>query len=250
MDEAIVAVGSSEWRFVSFLSSSRNLAYACRQDWVHDLAMDVKGKGRDDGSRRLNSKAAAIEESAKRDAELRALYVVVPPGDEAKPISCPICKEHLKSEFLEDDEDWVWKNAVKKDDRVRRFCLIRICSFTDIVLFQIYHATCHAEAVASTNSLAARLRTEMTTGRSRSGTPEASSMSGAISLSLTRSTPPPTTLRDSLSKSPSRSPSVESKLAGTKRKVETNSTSSSGELDGTPPLKKLALAPSPLSTTA
>ena len=33
-------------------------------------------------------------------------------------MSCPICKETLKSEFLEDDEDWVWKNAIKKDDRV------------------------------------------------------------------------------------------------------------------------------------
>jgi hypothetical protein len=53
-----------------------------------------------------------------REAELHAFYVVVPPGDEAKPISCPICKELLKSEFLEDDEDWVWKNAIKKDDQV------------------------------------------------------------------------------------------------------------------------------------
>ena len=44
--------------------------------------------------------------------------MVVPPGDEAKTISCPICKETLKSEFLEDDEEWVWKNAVLKDDRV------------------------------------------------------------------------------------------------------------------------------------
>lgn len=34
-------------------------------------------------------------------------------------MSCPICKETLKSEFLEDDEEWVWKNATRKDDRVR-----------------------------------------------------------------------------------------------------------------------------------
>ena len=46
------------------------------------------------------------------------MFVVVPPGDEAKAISCPICKEQLKSEFLEDDEEWVWRNAIKKDDRV------------------------------------------------------------------------------------------------------------------------------------
>ncbi|KAF8076506.1 hypothetical protein FPV67DRAFT_1471833 [Lyophyllum atratum] len=189
------------------------------EDWVHDLS-DAKGKGRADGARRLNPKAAAAAEVAKRDAELRAMFVVVPPGDEAKPISCPICKETLKSEFLEDDEDWVWKNAVKKDDRV-------------------YHATCHAEAVVSTNSLAARLRSELATGRSRSATPEAPSL---------RSTPPPSNLRDSKSKSPSLSPSLEAKLAGTKRKVDENDSTSPGEADGTPPLKKLAL--SPLSTVS
>ena len=88
------------------------------QDWIHDVSFDVKGKSRTDGHRPLNAKAAAAAEITKRDAELRALYVVVPPGDEAKPVSCPICKETIKSEFLEDDEDWVWKNAIKKDDRV------------------------------------------------------------------------------------------------------------------------------------
>jgi len=85
----------------------------------------VKGKGVADGYRRLNAKAAAAE-VAKRDAELRAQYVVVPPGDEAKAISCPICKETLKSEFLEDDEDWVWKNAVMKDDRVRYYLFLDV----------------------------------------------------------------------------------------------------------------------------
>ena len=85
---------------------------------MHDGVVDVKGKGRADGSR-VNGKVLAAEEAAKRDAELRAMFVVVPPGDEAKPISCPICKETLKSEFMEDDEEWVWRNAVKKDDRVR-----------------------------------------------------------------------------------------------------------------------------------
>jgi len=116
------------------------------KDWIHDTSIDLKGKGHQP----RNAKAAAAADIVKRDAELGALYVVVPPGDEAKPVSCPICKETIKLEFLEDDEDWVWKNAIKKDDRV-------------------YHATCHAEAVASTNNLAARLRNELTSG-SRSGT--------------------------------------------------------------------------------
>jgi pre-mRNA cleavage complex 2 protein Pcf11 len=77
----------------------------------------VKCNGRTDGHRPLNVKAAAAV-STKRDAELRALYVVVPPGDDAKPVSCPICKETIKSEFLEDDEHRVWKNATKKDDQI------------------------------------------------------------------------------------------------------------------------------------
>lgn len=58
-------------------------------------------------------------ECAKHEAQLRAQFVVVPPGAEARVISCPICKETLKSEFLEEDEEWVWRNAVKKDDKVR-----------------------------------------------------------------------------------------------------------------------------------
>ena len=44
--------------------------------------------------------------------------MVVPPGDEVKNISCPVCKESLKSEFLEDDEEWVWRNAVLVKDKV------------------------------------------------------------------------------------------------------------------------------------
>ena len=78
----------------------------------------MKGKRRADGSRIGSLKTAAAAEATQRDAELRSQFVVVPQGDEAKSISCPICKETMKSEFLEDDEEWVWRNAVKRDDRV------------------------------------------------------------------------------------------------------------------------------------
>ncbi|KAG6336856.1 hypothetical protein ID866_2252 [Astraeus odoratus] len=143
------------------------------EEWTREDAVDMKGKGRSDGSRSFGKKTVEV---AQRDAELRAQFVVVPPGDEAKSISCPICKETMKAEFLEEDEEWVWRNAVKKDDR-------------------IYHATCHSEAVTSAHSLAARLRND-TSGRSRSRTPEVSAF---------RSTPPRsagTGLRISLSPSP------------------------------------------------
>ncbi|KIJ70064.1 hypothetical protein HYDPIDRAFT_35501 [Hydnomerulius pinastri MD-312] len=184
------------------------------EDWTHEGVVDVKGKGRADGARPTSFKAVAAAEAAQRDAELRAQFVVVPPGDEAKSISCPICKETMKSEFLEDDEEWVWKNAVKHHDR-------------------IYHATCHSEAMKSAQSLASRLRNE-TSSRSRSRTPE---------TPATRTTPPKGTasgLRPSLS------PSPESKRAMLKRKIVADDQYSDAyaarEEDGTPPMKKLALA--------
>ncbi|TFK75804.1 hypothetical protein BDN72DRAFT_831244 [Pluteus cervinus] len=190
---------------------SRSLFVAV-EDWVHET-IDIKGKGRADGTRPVNAKVAAAAEAAKREAELRALSVVVPLGEEAEMKACPICKEVLQSEFLEDVEDWVWRNAIMKDDKV-------------------YHATCHAEAVTSTSNLAARLRNEARGSRSRSGTPES------------RVTPPPTRVRPTDVKAPSLSPSQEAKTTGTKRKVDPDDLPLGHEHGGTPPLKKLALSPS------
>ncbi|EMD40783.1 hypothetical protein CERSUDRAFT_111367 [Gelatoporia subvermispora B] len=179
------------------------------EDWTHDGAIDGKGKGRANGSRLVTSSAAQAAETAQREAELRAMFVVVPPGDEAKSISCPICKEPLKSEFMEDDEEWVWQNAVRKDDK-------------------IYHATCHAEALASKTSLAVRLRNEVSS-RSRSLTPER----------RMRTTPPRVAIPlDGGAKVPG-SPSGSPARSSTKRKAEDDETSG----ERTPPTKKLAAEP-------
>ncbi|CAL1700835.1 unnamed protein product [Somion occarium] len=176
------------------------------EDWIHDGSVDLKGKGRADGL--VNAKAIAAAEAAKADAELRAMYVVVPPGDEAQSMSCPICKEPLKAEFLEDDEEWVWRNAVRKDDK-------------------IYHATCHAEASASKSTLAAWLRSEVSS-RSRSRTPERQ-----IKLSPTK---PFAQLNGEVRRSQSPTPS---KVAGVKRKAEDDE--SDVKQERTPPTKKLAV---------
>ena len=87
----------------------------------------MKSKSRAD--RPLTGKLAAAEEKAKHEAELRAMFVVVAPGEEAKQFSCPVCKEPMKCDFLEDEEEWVWKNAVKKDDKVRLLSSIWIPSW-------------------------------------------------------------------------------------------------------------------------
>ncbi|KAJ7638922.1 hypothetical protein FB45DRAFT_904269 [Roridomyces roridus] len=182
-------------------------------DWVHDTASaDLKGKGRERPVN-PNSKAAAAAETAKRDADLRGKYVVVPPGDESKTVSCPVCKEVFESEWNEEDEDWVWRNAVRVDER-------------------IYHATCHAEAQSG---LALRLRSELASLRSHSNTPEGR---GVVSSVVT----PPgrqnklgsgaDAARTSLSPSPTN---------GKKRKVEDTDDTVSVEAEGTPRLKKMML---------
>ncbi|KAG9032954.1 hypothetical protein FRB95_000702 [Tulasnella sp. JGI-2019a] len=158
-----------------------------REDWVHDVTRDTSAgpsnaSSNDKGKGRALSPSGGVKVNAEeREAKLRASYVVVPPGDEAKSIKCPICKEGMQTEFLEEDEDWVWRNAVS-------------------IKGKIYHATCHADAVASSLT---RVKTEVT-GQSRSVTPE----------TATR----PTKLDDNTAtQSPGRSPLAGS--AGSKRKV-------------------------------
>ncbi|CAD6887862.1 unnamed protein product [Tilletia controversa] len=95
------------------------------------------GDGGADGSR--------IGRTAEEEAALRATYqatVVVAPTDAevaAKP--CPICQEKFQSEWSEDDEDWIWRNAVQVDG-----------------VYQ--HASCHASAKVMSEQV------------NRSGTPE------------------------------------------------------------------------------
>jgi len=193
------------------------------QDWIHDVG-DMKSKSRAD--RPLTGKLAAAEEKAKHEAELKAMFVVVAPGEEAKPFSCPVCKELMKCEFLEDEEEWVWKNAVKKDDKVCPLHSVRHIKLNFNGSSQIYHATCHAEAVISTNTLAARLKNEERESRSRSGTPE-------VTISTPPRSTPPRTLqpRASLSPSPART-------SGVKRKADGDEPSHGD----TPPTKKLEIS--------
>ncbi|KIJ69919.1 hypothetical protein HYDPIDRAFT_23077 [Hydnomerulius pinastri MD-312] len=154
------------------------------EDWTHEGVVDVRGRGRADGVRPTSFKAVATAEAAQRDAEPRAQFVVVPPGDEAKPTSCPICKEAIGSNFSEHA-----KGRPSVD----------------------YHTTRHSEAAKSAQSLASRLHNEASS-RNRSRTPETSAM---------RTTPPKGTtsgLRPSLSPSPeSKRTMLKCKIVGNDR---------------------------------
>ncbi|KAF8328552.1 uncharacterized protein EI90DRAFT_2974317 [Cantharellus anzutake] len=134
-------------------------------NWVHDIAdahaaSDLREKGKAGGP--VSAKAAAAA-AAERLSKLNAMYVVVPPGDESKSVTCPICRETLKSEFLEEDEEWVWKNAVQ-------------------VKGKVYHATCHAETMSPSALAVKRLKDpRFPSSRSRSRTPETTVKEGSVS---------------------------------------------------------------------
>jgi len=56
--------------------------------------------------------------------------VVAPPDNETQVISCPICKESLALEFLEEEEEWAWRNATKKDDKVKSMFIQTAYTYT------------------------------------------------------------------------------------------------------------------------
>lgn len=61
--------------------------------------------------------AAASAKAAQLDlAALRRRHVTAPtdPGLLAKP--CPVCKDRFKAEWSEEDEEWVFWNAVELED--------------------------------------------------------------------------------------------------------------------------------------
>jgi len=74
---------------------------------------------------KLNSRSGGKQsEKAKAEAavqlrrELETKVVVVPPGSEGKSATCRICMEDIPIEFDEDEEQWVWRNAVMQGEKV------------------------------------------------------------------------------------------------------------------------------------
>ena len=130
---------------------------------------------------------------------------LVPPNDEAKPVSCPF----LSQNFLRMTK--IGSGRTRQGRMIEYVCVVLI-NFRGYWFFWIFFfltdIPCDmpcAEAVGSTNNLlSARLRNGLASG-SRSGTPE---------IHSSRSTPPKHGVR------PSHSPTPQSKPGCTKHKVE------------------------------
>ncbi|KAE8259799.1 hypothetical protein A4X13_0g768 [Tilletia indica] len=96
--------------------------------WVRSGFDDTapSSSGADGGADGSRIGRTAEEEAALR-ATFQATVVVAPTDAEVAAKPCPICKEKFQSEWSEDDEDWIWRNAVLVDG-----------------VYQ--HASCHASA--------------------------------------------------------------------------------------------------------
>ncbi|TIB68783.1 hypothetical protein E3P77_00912 [Wallemia ichthyophaga] len=91
------------------------------RDWMNDVADDSLASQRGPMASHEDSEHAQEMEYRKK-LESSTVPVPIDASDAAQ--LCPICKEKFKSEFSEEDEEWVWVNAIQDGD-------------------VIYHATCH-----------------------------------------------------------------------------------------------------------
>jgi pre-mRNA cleavage complex 2 protein Pcf11 len=74
---------------------------------------------------------AAAAQTAKEEQEEAPMPVskIVRPSDPVKASRpCPICKEGFQSEFSEEDEEWLWVDAIELDGIVSALSLARVFS--------------------------------------------------------------------------------------------------------------------------
>lgn len=100
-----------------------------RQDWIHSDEVDVLYEPAE-----ASSTAKADAQQIDR-AELLLRKVVAPSDTNALAKACPVCKEKFKSDWSEQDEDWVFYNAVEVDGVVSRFRVLLCGNLADPSLF-------------------------------------------------------------------------------------------------------------------
>lgn len=64
------------------------------------------------------------------EQKLKAVYLSVPADLQLRNAPCPVCQEKFKQQYLDDEQDFVWMDAINVNDK-------------------IYHTTCYEEAYGS-----------------------------------------------------------------------------------------------------
>ncbi|WWC61879.1 uncharacterized protein I303_104464 [Kwoniella dejecticola CBS 10117] len=122
------------------------------EEWIKDTYSSNAEAGPSNPSTNLTNSpgktASGGTISAERLNQLRAKWVKVPQDTKKAASVCPVCKEAFVKEWSEDEEEWIWKNALNINGTY-------------------YHATCRAEQLSAMR----RLKGSDPNKRSTSGSP-------------------------------------------------------------------------------
>lgn len=152
-----------DWHFTQNRRAKDSAARGQSRSWFDRLEGFIRG-GFDDsapaskgavhaagGDRDGKSGVSAAQEKALRE-KFAKTFVIAPTDAELAAKPCPICKEAFKSQWSEDEEEWIWLNAIKVEDAAG-------------VVY--YHASCHHSAKSLTDSVAAGDRRTASVGVKR-----------------------------------------------------------------------------------
>lgn len=117
------------------------------------------------GAGGAGSNGSSSKKAGKIDYDaLKSKFVLVPTNKHLASLPCPICREKFTSEWADDVEAWVWKNAIEVKKR-------------------IFHAVCYAETEQTGGELIKRILAQQDVGigggNSRGSTPPVSAPSQA-----------------------------------------------------------------------
>ncbi|PWY96894.1 hypothetical protein BCV70DRAFT_203229 [Testicularia cyperi] len=185
-----------DWHFTQNRRAKDSATRGQSRSWFDRLDSFLRG-GFDDSAPSSSSKSGAGDDgvggtggksglTAAQDKALREkfekTFVIAPTDPDLASKPCPICKEVFKSQWSEDEEEWIWLNAIKVDSAESGATY--------------YHASCHHSAKSLNEAVAGVGRLGTTPGAvakrrsaSRTATPSAASIAGVKRKSETSVSP-------------------------------------------------------------
>ncbi|SPO28498.1 related to PCF11 component of pre-mRNA 3`-end processing factor CF I [Ustilago trichophora] len=145
-----------DWHFTQNRRAKDSAARGQSRSWFDRLESFIRG-GFDD-SAPAASKSSATASGSGTDGDTKGLtaaqdkalkekfaksFVIAPTDPDLASQPCPICKEAFKSQWSEEEEEWIWLNAIKVDNN------------GGVEGAVYYHASCHYSAKSLTDSVAA-----------------------------------------------------------------------------------------------
>ncbi|KAN0061413.1 mRNA 3' end processing factor [Thecaphora frezii] len=146
-----------DWHFTQNRRARDSQVRGQSRSWFDKLESFIRGgfddaapssKGNDDGGAGRVGLTAAQEKALKH--KFAKTFVAAPTDPELSAKPCPICKESFKSQWSEDEEEWIWLNAIEVDG-------------------VYYHASCHYSAKTLSESVTRRMSSPPSGGRASTG---------------------------------------------------------------------------------